>query len=105
MLCFRGHHGVGTPSSRAPPAGMEAVWGADRDGDVQARRFGMQSHPSMPAHLSKMAPTPALWALFRCTWSPVARRIPSFTAMERWEKEAIRSSFHPGEEKTTEAAG
>lgn len=67
----------------------------------------MRSPPSIPpsAHLSKMAPTPALCALFRCTWSPVAKRIPSFTAMERWEKEAIRSSFHPGEEKTTKAAG
>lgn len=46
-------------------------------------------------HLSKMAPTPALWALFLCTCSPVASKIPSFTEMERWEKEAIRSSFHP----------
>lgn len=51
------------------------------------------------AHLSKMAPTPALCALFRCTCSPVASRIPSFTAMERWEKEAMRSSFHPGRRK------
>lgn len=57
--------------------------------------------PSLPAHLSKMAPTPALWALFLCTCSPVASRIPSFTAMERWEKEAMSSSFHPGEERTT----
>lgn len=46
-------------------------------------------------HLSKMAPTPALWALFRWTCSPVARRIPSFTAMDRWEKEAMSSSFQP----------
>lgn len=46
-------------------------------------------------HLSKMAPTPALWALFLCTCSPVASKIPSFTEMERWEKEAIRSSFQP----------
>lgn len=43
-----------------------------------------------------MAPTPALWALFRWTWSPVARRIPSFTAMDRCEKEAMSSSFQPG---------
>lgn len=42
-----------------------------------------------------MAPTPALWALFLCTCSPVASKIPSFTEMERWEKEAIRSSFQP----------
>lgn len=54
-----------------------------------------------PAHLSKMAPTPALCALLRCTCSPVASRIPSFTAMERWEKEAIRSSFHPALSKMT----
>ena len=47
-------------------------------------------------HLSKIAPTPALWALFRWTCSPVARRIPSFTAMDRWEKEAMSSSFQPG---------
>lgn len=50
----------------------------------------------MGPHLSKMAPTPALWALFRWTCSPVARRIPSFTAMDRWEKEAMSSSFQPG---------
>lgn len=50
----------------------------------------------MPApHLSKMAPTPALWALLRWTCSPVASRIPSFTEMDRWEKEAISSSFQP----------
>lgn len=42
-----------------------------------------------------MAPTPALWALLRCTCSPVARRMPSFTAMERCEKEAMSSSFQP----------
>lgn len=46
-------------------------------------------------YLSKMAPTPALWALLRWTCSPVARRIPSFTAIERCEKDAMRSSFHP----------
>lgn len=48
------------------------------------------------ADLSKMAPTPALWALLRCTCSPVASRIPSLTAMERCEKEAMSSSFQPG---------
>ncbi len=46
-------------------------------------------------YLSKMAPTPALWALSLCTWRPVASRMPSFTAMERWEKDAISSSFQP----------
>lgn len=44
-------------------------------------------------YLSKMAPTPALCALSRC--SSEARRTPSFNGMERWENEAIRSSFHP----------
>uniref|UniRef100_A0A0E9WET5 Uncharacterized protein n=1 Tax=Anguilla anguilla TaxID=7936 RepID=A0A0E9WET5_ANGAN len=33
--------------------------------------------------LSKMEPTPALWALLRWTCSPVASRIPSFTVTER----------------------
>lgn len=47
--------------------------------------------PSM--YLSKMAPTPTLCALSRC--SSEARRTPSFKGMERWENEAIRSSFHP----------
>lgn len=46
-------------------------------------------------YLSKIAPTPALWALFLCTCRPVASRIPSFTEMERWEKDAISSSFQP----------
>ncbi len=46
-------------------------------------------------YLSKMAPTPALWALFLCTWRPVASRMPSFTVMERWENDAISSSFQP----------
>ena len=46
-------------------------------------------------HLSKMEPTPALWALLRWTCNPVARRMPSCTETERWEKEAISSSFHP----------
>lgn len=41
-----------------------------------------------------MAPTPALCALSRC--SSEARRTPSFRPMERWENEAMRSSFHPG---------
>ena len=45
--------------------------------------------------LSKMAPTPALWALLRCTCSPVANRIPSFTAIDRCENDAMRSSFQP----------
>ena len=48
------------------------------------------------AHLSKMEPTPALWALLLWTWSPVANKIPSFTVTERWEKEAMSSSFQPG---------
>lgn len=42
-----------------------------------------------------MAPTPALWALLRCTCSPVASRIPSFTDIERCENDAMRSSFQP----------
>lgn len=46
-------------------------------------------------YLSKMAPTPALWALFLWTWRPVASKIPSFTEMERWENDAISSSFQP----------
>lgn len=60
---------------------------------------GKRARPPPPAaapHLSKMAPTPALWALFLWTWRPVARRIPSLTAMDRWEKEAISNSFQPG---------
>lgn len=47
------------------------------------------------SNLSNMAPTPALWALFRCTCNPVANNIPSFTAIERCENDAMRSSFHP----------
>jgi len=47
-------------------------------------------------YLSKMEPTPALWALFLWTWRPVANRMPSFTVIERCENEAIRSSFQPG---------
>lgn len=46
-------------------------------------------------YLSKMAPTPALFALSR--WSSEASCTPSFKAMERWENEAMRSSFHPAE--------
>lgn len=42
-----------------------------------------------------MAPTPALWALLRWTCSPVANRIPSLTAIERCENDAMSSSFHP----------
>lgn len=42
-----------------------------------------------------MAPTPALWALLRWTCSPVANRIPSLTAIERCENDAMRSSFQP----------
>lgn len=52
--------------------------------------------PRFAPHLSKMAPTPALWALLRWTWRPVAKRIPSLTVMERCEKEAMSSSFQPG---------
>lgn len=46
-------------------------------------------------YLSKMEPTPALWALLLWTWRPVANRMPSFTVTERCENEAIRSSFQP----------
>lgn len=46
-------------------------------------------------YLSKIEPTPALWALLRWTWRPVASRMPSFTVTERCEKEAMRSSFQP----------
>lgn len=48
--------------------------------------------------LSKMAPTPALWALLRWTCSPVASRIPSLIPIERCENDAIRSSFQPAAE-------
>lgn len=51
----------------------------------------------MEPHLSKMAPTPPLFALSRC--SSEASCTPSFRAMERWEKEAIRSSFQPEEQE------
>lgn len=71
-------------SPRPPRSGLTGRTEAKPGGTVRA------------AHLSKMAPTPALWALFRWTCSPVARRIPSFTAMDRWEKEAMSSSFQPG---------
>lgn len=47
------------------------------------------------AYLSNMEPTPALCALLRCTCKPVASKIPSCTETERWEKEAISSSFQP----------
>lgn len=46
-------------------------------------------------HLSKMEPTPALCALLRCTCKPVASRMPSCTDTERWENEAMSSSFQP----------
>ncbi len=49
---------------------------------------------------SKMVPTPALCAELRCTWSPVASRIPSLTATERCENPAIRSSFQPAQQQT-----
>lgn len=58
------------------------------------------SLPLNVTYLSKMEPTPALWALFLWTWRPVANRMPSFTVTERCEKEAIRSSFQPGCKKT-----
>lgn len=45
-----------------------------------------------------MAPTPALWALFRWTCSPVANRIPSLIVIERCENDAMRSSFQPAAE-------
>lgn len=66
-----------------------------RCSEMAVRCAGVTRSPCWDTHLSKMAPTPALWALFLCTCSPVASRMPSFTEMERWEKEAIRSSFHP----------
>lgn len=44
-------------------------------------------------YLSKMAPTPALFALSR--WSSEASRTPSFELMERWENDAMSSSFQP----------
>ena len=45
--------------------------------------------------LSNMVPTPAWWALLRCTCRPVANNIPSFTDIERCEKAAISNSFQP----------
>lgn len=44
-------------------------------------------------YLSKMAPTPALFALSRC--SSEASRTPSFELMERCENDAMSSSFQP----------
>lgn len=44
-------------------------------------------------YLSKMAPTPALLALSRC--SSEASRTPSLELMERWENDAMSSSFQP----------
>lgn len=41
-----------------------------------------------------MAPTPALLALSRC--SSEASRTPSLELMERWENDAMSSSFQPG---------
>jgi len=54
-------------------------------------------------HLSKMAPTPALCALSRC--SSEAKRTPSFRPMERWENEAMRSSFQPERRGTIKPSG
>lgn len=51
-----------------------------------------------------MAPTPALCALFLWTWRPVANNMPSFTLIERCEKEAMRSSFHPVTDKGRQEA-
>lgn len=53
-------------------------------------------------NLSKMEPTPALWALLLWTWRPVANRMPSFTVTERCENEAMSSSFQPGCKRKTE---
>ena len=47
------------------------------------------------SYLSKMDPTPALWALLLWTWRPVANNMPSLTVTERCEKEAMSSSFQP----------
>lgn len=69
--------------------------------DMFPTQRGRQSQPGQPCwgmaatYLSKMEPTPALWALLRCTCRPVASRIPSCTDTERWEKEAMSSSFQP----------
>ncbi len=60
---------------------------------IQTQTFSLKTLTF--TNLSKMAPTPAVCALFLWTWRPVANNIPSFTAIERCEKEAIRSSFHP----------
>lgn len=51
-------------------------------------------------YLSKMPPTPTLFALSR--WSSEASRTPSFELMERWENDAMSSSFQPdGYDATT----
>lgn len=57
---------------------------------------------SLATNRSKMDPTPALCALLLWTCRPVASRMPSFTVTDRCEKEAIRSSFQPGERKKEE---
>lgn len=54
--------------------------------------FDMNVSTSRP-YLSKMAPTPALFALSR--WSSEASRTPSLELMERWENDAMSSSFQP----------
>lgn len=58
-------------------------------------KLSVDQHYKYHSNLSNMAPTPALWALFRCTCNPVANSIPSFTVIERCENDAMRSSFHP----------
>ena len=50
---------------------------------------------------SKIPMTPAEWAEFRFTTSPVARTIPSLTSMDRWLNPAMSSSFHPALRRTT----
>lgn len=60
----------------APPPHVETVW-----------------HERVHPYLSKMAPTPALFALSRC--SSEASRTPSLELMERWENDAMSSSFQP----------
>lgn len=44
---------------------------------------------------------PDCCAVFRCTVVPVAKTIPSFTSMERWEKAAISNSFQPALSRST----
>lgn len=86
---------------RQDSADMKVVLGANMETKRQSQQVILHVFAT---YLSKIEPTPALWALLRWTWRPVASRMPSFTVTERCEKEAMRSSFQPECNRKSQAA-